>query len=232
MNLVGGQEAVLDAAAQAVLVGGWPPCAAVGVLRIDRHLRLLGAEVGRGVDVLVLLRSGGHAEVDGSAEVIEDLAPSTEAGPVAPVDDDEIKEVRRELLEKPLTFLIRAPERLVDAEVEIPRQVGRMALDLEAGLACAVGKGSESVMGLIAKDHAVGKVYNRLMWHLRRQQEETGKIPSMIRHKAALAGIVVRDDVDEHGNPAPAMRAVWTVKPAVFTAVCIAARAGGRRRRM
>ncbi len=53
--------------------------------------------------------------------------------------------------------LVRAPEGLIDAEVEVPRQVRRVALDLAAGLARAIGEGSEGVVGLIAKHDPVGE---------------------------------------------------------------------------
>ena len=78
VHAVGGEEAVLDALAQAVLV--------------DRV-----AEVEIGVAVVLAQRGGGHAELKGRLEVVEDLPPVgvvPGAAAVAFVHDDEVEEVR------------------------------------------------------------------------------------------------------------------------------------------
>jgi hypothetical protein len=42
---------------------------------------------------------------------------------MALIDDDQIEEIGRELLEEPASCLVRAPESLIDPEVEIPCQI-------------------------------------------------------------------------------------------------------------
>ena len=71
MDLVGGEEAVLYALAEAV--------------QVDRR-----SEVGIGVDVVPALRRRREAELDSSIEVVEDLAPGPETRPMTLIDDDEI----------------------------------------------------------------------------------------------------------------------------------------------
>ena len=76
MHLVGGEETVADAL-----------CERVGVDRLS--------EVGVGVDVVVALGCGGHPQMHGPSEVLEDGAPRAEAGAVRLVDDDEVEEAGR-----------------------------------------------------------------------------------------------------------------------------------------
>ena len=81
MDAVRGEEAVVDALAQAVCV--------------DRI-----AEIEVGVAVVVAQRRGGHAELEGGLEVFEDLAPGAvvaRAAAVALVHDDQVEEVRRDI---------------------------------------------------------------------------------------------------------------------------------------
>ena len=81
-DLVGGEEAVLDALLERVGVDGLAEVVDVG-------------------DVLGLLRRGGQADLGGGGEVLEDLPPGRVLGgaaAVALVDDDQVEEVRRELL--------------------------------------------------------------------------------------------------------------------------------------
>ena len=76
-------------------------------------------------DVLGLLRRGGQADLRGAGEVVEDLAPGGILGgaaAVALVDDDQVEEAGRELPEE-LLALLRAGDRLVEAEIDL---IGRV----------------------------------------------------------------------------------------------------------
>ena len=101
-DLVGGEEAVVDALLQRV-----------GVNRL--------AEVVDVGDVLGFLRRGGQADLRGGGEVLEDLAPGGVLGgaaAVALVDHDQVEEAGRELAEE-LLPLLRAGDRLVEAEIDL-----------------------------------------------------------------------------------------------------------------
>ena len=93
MDFVGRQEAVFDALSQAIGVGGGRMTPLSGIVGIERDGRLLGAKIGVGVDVLVLLRGGRHAQVDGAREVVEDFLPGAKAGAMGLVDDDDVEEI-------------------------------------------------------------------------------------------------------------------------------------------
>ena len=138
MDPVGRQEAVVDALPQAV-----------GVDRV--------AEVGVGVAVVLAQRRGGHAELVGRLEVLQDLAPVAVvagAAPVALVHDDQVEEVRRILPVQPRPALVLG-DGLVDGEVHLPA-LGRLAvLDLAAGVA---ERREDLVLGIIDQDVAVGQV--------------------------------------------------------------------------
>ena len=94
-------------------------------------------------DVFGLLGRGGEADLGGGGEVLEDLAPGGILGgaaAVALVDDDQVEEAGRELAEE-LLALLRAGDRLVEAEVDLVGGVdaallveGRGQLDLGAVL--------------------------------------------------------------------------------------------------
>jgi hypothetical protein len=53
--------------------------------------------------------------------------------------------------------VIRAPEGLVDPEVEVAVQVRGMALDQVTRVAGAIGKGRERIISLIAQHHSIGQ---------------------------------------------------------------------------
>ena len=103
-DLVGREEAVVDALPERV--------------GVDRVAEVL--DVG---DVLRFLGRGGEADLRGGGEVFEHLAPGRIVGGAAAVtlvDDDQVEEVRRELLVDVLLFL-RAGDGLVEAEVDLER---------------------------------------------------------------------------------------------------------------
>ena len=60
---------------------------------------------------------------------------------MALIDDYQIEEGWREALEQAFALLIWAPQRLVDAEVEVAVQIRGMALDQVTRIAGAIGKG-------------------------------------------------------------------------------------------
>ena len=136
VHLVGGKETVVDALAERI-----------GEDRI--------AEVFIGVDILGALWRGGHAELHGAVEMLEDGVPGAEAGAVAFVDDDEIEEIPWVLVEQALT--VRAGKHgLVDAEID-----GAVFRGLAFGDDVAlVLEGLEGVIGLIAQNIAVGEKEN------------------------------------------------------------------------
>ena len=121
-HLVGREEAVVDALLQRV-----------GVDRL--------AEVVDVGDVLRLLRRGGQADLRGAGEVLEDLAPGRvlgRAAAVALVDDDQVEEAGRELAEE-LLPLLRAGDRLVEAEIDLVGRVDAALLverEWQIDLAC------------------------------------------------------------------------------------------------
>ena len=101
-DLVGGEEAVLDALLERV--------------GVDRLAEVM--DVG---DVLGFLGRGGEADLRGGGKVVEDLAPGGILGgaaAVAFVDDDEVEEAGRELAEE-LLPLLRAGDGLVEAEIDL-----------------------------------------------------------------------------------------------------------------
>ena len=118
MHAVGREEAVVDALPQAV--------------RVDRV-----AEVAVGVAVVVAQRRGGHAELVGGLEVLEDLAPVAlvaGAAAVALVDDDQVEEVGREFPVQAGAALVLG-DGLVDGEVHLAALDDLAGLDLAAGVA-------------------------------------------------------------------------------------------------
>ena len=101
-DLVGREEAVADALLQRV-----------GVNRL--------AEIVDVGDVFRFLRRGGQADLRGAGEVLEDFAPGGilgRAAAVAFVDDDQVEEAGRELAEQ-LLPLLRAGDRLIEAEIDL-----------------------------------------------------------------------------------------------------------------
>ena len=164
-DLVGREEAVLDALLQRVGVDGLAEVVDVG-------------------DVLRLLGRGGQADLGGGGEVFEDLAPGGILGgaaAVALVDDDEVEEAGRELAEE-LLALLRAGDRLIEAEVDLVGGVDAallverrgefdfgavLALDgLRAGAELRHGgaEGPEVVdHGLVDEDVAVGEEEDALL---------------------------------------------------------------------
>src|SRR5690606_35526685 len=82
-------------------------------------------------DVASLLGRRGEAEVDRRGEVLQYLAPGRVLGgapAVALVDDDEVEEVRRELLVDVL-LLLGPRDRLVEREVDLVALVDRPVRD-------------------------------------------------------------------------------------------------------
>ena len=82
------------------------------------------AEVGDVGNVFGFLGRGGHAELDGAGEVVEDFAPGGIIGGAAAmalVDDDQVEEIAGDVLED-LVFFVRAGDGLIEAEVNF---VGR-----------------------------------------------------------------------------------------------------------
>ena len=138
MDAVGGEEAVVDALAQAV-----------GVDRV--------AEVVVGVAVVLAQRRRGHADLEGGLEVFEDLAPVAlvaGAAAVALVDDDQVEEVGRVLAVEARAALVLG-DRLVDGEVHLAALDGLAACDLPAGVA---ERGEGLVLRVVDQDVAVGEV--------------------------------------------------------------------------
>jgi len=101
-DLVGRQKAVADPLLQ----------------RIGEH-RL--AEIFRVGDVFRLLRRGGQADLRRAGKMVEDFTPGGVLGGAAAmafVDDNQVEEVLRELLEQ-LLALFRPGDRLVEAEIDL-----------------------------------------------------------------------------------------------------------------
>src|SRR5665213_2764176 len=102
MDPIWGEEAIFDSLAKAVFV--------------DRV-----AKVPVTIAIVVAQRGRGHAELHCWLEVFQNRAPGTvvsRASPVALIDDDQIKEIRGELIEEsgaPIVFR----ERLIDGEVHL-----------------------------------------------------------------------------------------------------------------
>ena len=142
-DLVGREEAVRDALPERV-----------GVDRL--------AEVVDVGNVLRFLRRRGHADLGGGREVFEDLAPGGVLGGAAAmalVDDDEVEEVRRELLVDVLLFL-GAGDRLVEAEVDLEGLVDRAVGDLRHRLTERLEVVGH---GLVGEDVAVGEEEDALL---------------------------------------------------------------------
>ena len=115
MDAIGGQEPVVDALAQAVLVDGL-------------------AEVGVAVPTLVAHRGRGHAELIGRFEVLQDLAPGAVragAAAMALIDDDQVEEVARIGAVEARTPLVLG-DGLVGCEIHLAPHVGDAMLDLPA----------------------------------------------------------------------------------------------------
>ena len=105
-DLVRGEKAILDALLERVRVDGRAEVVDVG-------------------DVLRLLRRRRQADLRRAGEVLKDLSPSSVfvgASTVTLIDDDEVEEAGRELTEE-LLPLLRAGERLIQAEVDFVRGV-------------------------------------------------------------------------------------------------------------
>ena len=138
VDAVGGEEAVLDTLAQGV--------------DVDRL-----AEVGVGVHVRVALGRGGHPELEGGLEVVQDLPPGalvSGATPVALVHDDQVEEVGRILTVEPRAAFVLG-DRLVDGEIHLPPLADFAVGDLEPRIA----EGDEVlVLRVVHEDVAVGEV--------------------------------------------------------------------------
>ena len=138
MHSVGGEEPVVDPLAQAVLVDRIP-------------------EVEVGVASLLAERRGGHAELHGRLEVLQDDPPGTLvtcAAAMAFVHDDEVEEVGGERPEQPHAPLVLG-ERLVDPEVHLPALDHLARLDLAPRIA---EFREDAVLGLVDEDVAVREV--------------------------------------------------------------------------
>ena len=102
------------------------------------------------------LRRGGQADLGGGGEVLENLAPGGVLGgaaAVALVHDDQVEEVRRELLVDVLLFL-GAGDRLIERQVDFEGFVDLAVGDLGHRLAERL----EVVgLGLVDEDVAVGE---------------------------------------------------------------------------
>jgi len=138
VEILGVVDAVLDLVAVAVeRAGGGPVAADIGVdmdlddlvggeeAVADALLERVGedrrAEVVEVRDILRLLRRRREADLGGSGEVLEDLAPGGVGGgaaAVALVYDDEVEEARGELAEQ-LLALLGAGDGLVEAEIDL-----------------------------------------------------------------------------------------------------------------
>ena len=62
---------------------------------------------------------GGHAQVNGAGEVVENFLPGAPAGAVGFVDDNEVKEIGREVLIKSPAVAVFASQVLVDGKVKV-----------------------------------------------------------------------------------------------------------------
>ena len=112
-DLVGSEEAVVDALLQGV--------------GVERIAEILGAG-----NLLGFLGCGGEADVGGAFEVFEDLAPLAVfagAAAMALIDDDEIEEVRAELLVGVVVAVLAVGESLVKREVDVVGRVDLLVLD-------------------------------------------------------------------------------------------------------
>ena len=107
-------------------------------------------------DVFSLLRRCGQADLGGAREVVQDFTPSRvfcSAAPVALVDDDQIEEIRRELLVDVFLFLVTG-DGLIQRQVDFVGFVYLALLDLGH----RPGERLEVVgLGLVDKDVAVGQ---------------------------------------------------------------------------
>ncbi len=124
---------------------------------VDRIAEVL--DVG---NVLGFLRRGGQADLRGGGEVLQHLAPGGVVGGAAAmalVHDDQVEEVRRELLVDVLLFL-GAGDGLVERKVDLKRLVGGAVGDLGHRLAERL----EVVgLGLIGEDVAVDEKQDALL---------------------------------------------------------------------
>ena len=113
-------------------------------------------------DVLGFLGRGGQADLGGGGEVLEDLAPGGVIGgaaTVALVDDDQVEEVRRELLVDVLLFL-GAGDGLIEREVDLEGLVDGAVGDLGHRLTERL----EVVgLGLVGEDVAVDEEEDALL---------------------------------------------------------------------
>ena len=142
-DLVGGEEAVLDALLERV-----------GVNRV--------AEVIDVRDRPGFLRRRGQADLGGGGEILEDLSPGgvlRGASAMALVDDDQVEEVGRELLVD-VAGLLGAGDGLVERQVDLVGLVDLSLLDLGHRRAERL----EVVrLGLVDQDVAVGEEQDALL---------------------------------------------------------------------
>lgn len=140
VDTVRGQEAVVDALPQAV-----------GVERV--------AEVAVRVPVVLAEWRGGHAQLVGEMEVLQDFPPAAfVAGTAAMtlVDDDQVEEIGGIFPEQAETSFIFG-DGLVDRKVHLPARADLAVFDFPAGLA----EGREGlVLGIVDQDVTVCQVQN------------------------------------------------------------------------
>src|SRR5665213_1864744 len=140
MDAIWGEEAIFDSLAKAVFV--------------DRV-----AKVPVTVAIVVAQRGRGHAELYCWLEVFQNRAPGTvvsRASPVALIHDDQVEEIRGELIEEsgaPIVFR----ERLIDGEVHLAALEDLTRIYLGARVAEDY---EYSILGLVYKNVTVGEVEN------------------------------------------------------------------------
>ena len=153
-DVEGGEEAIVNALGEAVTVDG-------------------GAKVGGVGGVLGLLRGGGHTDLPGGGEVVEDFAPTAVVAggaAMAFVNDDEIEEVRREeeigthgLVDVRFFLLLLVPvaiKLMIETKVDLVGGVAGTILEVfvEVYLVADTGERGKVIgLGLVDQDIAVGK---------------------------------------------------------------------------
>ena len=99
VNTISCQKSIIDALAKAVLVGRRSPGSLIRIIWVDGYFGFFGAEIEIRIDVIVLLGSGRHPQMDGIMKMVQNFPPGPKAGAMALVDNNQIEEILREFFE-------------------------------------------------------------------------------------------------------------------------------------